>query len=43
MRSVQIPTRNGALNLGTWQDIYFREHRNHGGTRRLVLTAMGTS
>ena len=39
--SVQIPVTNGKLNLGTWQGIYLCEHRNHGGSRRLVLTAYG--
>lgn len=39
--SVQIPITNGRLNLGTWQGIYLCEHRNNGGSRRLVLTAYG--
>ncbi|MEM9671590.1 MAG: secondary thiamine-phosphate synthase enzyme YjbQ [Cyclobacteriaceae bacterium] len=39
--SVQIPITNGRLNLGTWQGIYLCEHRDHGGSRRLVLTAWG--
>jgi len=39
--SVMIPVTNGKLNLGTWQGIYLCEHRNHGGARRLVLTAFG--
>ncbi|WBL21569.1 MULTISPECIES: secondary thiamine-phosphate synthase enzyme YjbQ [unclassified Zunongwangia] len=39
--SVQIPVTNGKLNLGTWQGIYLCEHRNHGGSRKLVLTLMG--
>lgn len=39
--SVQIPITKGKLNLGTWQGIYLCEHRNHGGARRLVLTAFG--
>ncbi len=39
--SVQIPITNGRLNLGTWQGIYLCEHRNYGGSRRLVLTAYG--
>lgn len=38
---LNIPITNGKLNLGTWQGIYFCEFRNHGGTRHLVLTAMG--
>lgn len=39
--SVQIPITNGRLNLGTWQGIYLCEHRNHGGSRKLVLSAWG--
>ncbi|CCH53708.1 protein of unknown function UPF0047 [Fibrisoma limi BUZ 3] len=39
--SVLIPVTNGRLNLGTWQGIYLCEHRNHGGSRTLVLTAWG--
>ncbi|WP_420384680.1 secondary thiamine-phosphate synthase enzyme YjbQ [Roseivirga sp.] len=39
--SVTVPITNGRLNLGTWQGIYLCEHRNHGGSRRLVLTAQG--
>ncbi len=41
--SLQIPITNGRLNLGTWQGIYLCEHRNHGGSRKLVLTAFGES
>ncbi|WP_299259466.1 secondary thiamine-phosphate synthase enzyme YjbQ [uncultured Aquimarina sp.] len=40
--SVQIPITNGELNLGTWQGIYLCEHRNDGGSRKLVLTAFGS-
>lgn len=39
--SVQIPISNGKLNMGTWQGIYLCEHRNNGGSRKLVLTAYG--
>lgn len=39
--SVTIPVRDGRLCLGTWQGIYLCEHRNHGGTRRLMLTLQG--
>lgn len=39
--SVTIPVTNGRLNLGTWQGVYLCEHRNHGGSRKLVLTAFG--
>lgn len=40
--SIQIPITNGRLNLGTWQGIYLCEHRNYGGSRKLVLTAFGS-
>ncbi|MCK5135085.1 MAG: secondary thiamine-phosphate synthase enzyme YjbQ [Bacteroidales bacterium] len=36
--SVTVPITNGRLNLGTWQGIYLCEFRNHGGSRRLVIT-----
>ena len=39
--NLQIPITNGKLNLGTWQGIYLCEHRNHGGPRKVVLTASG--
>ena len=39
--SLQIPITNARLNLGTWQGIYLCEHRNHGGSRKLVLTIYG--
>ena len=39
--SVAIPIRNGKLALGTWQGIYLCEHRNHGNSRKLVVTAWG--
>jgi len=39
--SVQIPITNGRLNLGTWQGIYLGEHRNYGGSRKLVITLFG--
>jgi secondary thiamine-phosphate synthase enzyme len=41
--SVTIPVTNGRLNLGTWQGIYLCEHRNRGGSRKLMLTAMGNA
>ncbi len=41
--SVQIPITNGKPNLGTWQGIYLCEHRDYGGSRKLVLTAYGTA
>jgi secondary thiamine-phosphate synthase enzyme len=39
--SISIPITDGRLNLGTWQGIYFCEHRNYGGARELVLTLIG--
>ena len=39
--SVQVPISNGRLNMGIWQGIYLCEHRNHGGSRRLVVTILG--
>lgn len=39
--SVQIPVGEGRLLLGNWQGIYLCEHRNHGGSRRAVLTLTG--
>ena len=38
--SVSIPITNGRPNLGTWQGIYLCEHRNHGGSRKLVVTVL---
>ena len=39
--SVMIPISDGRLNLGTWQGVYLCEHRNRGGSRRLVVTLFG--
>ncbi|MCA0153257.1 secondary thiamine-phosphate synthase enzyme YjbQ [Winogradskyella vincentii] len=39
--SVQIPISKGNLCFGTWQGIYLGEHRNRGGSRRLVVTIIG--
>ena len=39
--SLDIPIAGGRPRLGTWQGIYLCEHRNHGGSRRLVLTIQG--
>ncbi len=39
--SLTIPITNGMLNLGTWQGIYLCEHRNHGGSRKIVVTIFG--
>lgn len=39
--SVTVPISNGRLHLGTWQGIYLCEHRDRGGSRRLVVTLSG--
>ena len=39
--NLSIPITNGALNLGTWQGIYLCEHRNRGGSRKIILTISG--
>jgi len=39
--SLTIPITDGDLNLGTWQGIYLCEHRNNGGSRKLVFTIFG--
>ena len=39
--SLTIPVGGGRLLLGTWQGIYVCEHRNRGGSRKLVLTLHG--
>lgn len=39
--SLNIPVSNGQPRLGVWQGIYLCEHRNHGGSRRIVVTVQG--
>ncbi|KAG2226442.1 hypothetical protein INT45_000610 [Circinella minor] len=39
--SLNIPITNGELNTGTWQGIYLCEHRNYGGSRKVVVTLQG--
>jgi secondary thiamine-phosphate synthase enzyme len=39
--SLMLPIQNGQLALGTWQGIYLGEHRNHGGSRRVLATLQG--
>lgn len=41
--SVTIPISNGKLNVGIWQGIYLGEHRDYGGSRKLVTTIIGSS
>ena len=35
---LSLPVTQGKLGLGIWQGIYLCEHRDHGGSRRLLLT-----
>lgn len=39
--SLTLPVTNGRFNLGTWQGIYLCEHRDRGGSRKLVITVTG--
>jgi secondary thiamine-phosphate synthase enzyme len=39
--SLSIPITDGRLRLGTWQGITLCEHRDDGGSRRLVATIFG--
>ncbi|WP_416307678.1 secondary thiamine-phosphate synthase enzyme YjbQ [Neptunicella sp. SCSIO 80796] len=41
--NLTVPIRQGQLALGTWQGIYLCEHRNNGGTRKLIVTLNGVS
>jgi secondary thiamine-phosphate synthase enzyme len=41
--SLTIPISAGQLALGTWQGIYLCEHRDHGGSRSVIVTAFGES
>lgn len=39
--SITLPITNGEFNIGIWQGIYLCEHRDHGGSRTLVVTING--
>lgn len=39
--SLNIPITSGRLNMGIWQGVYLCEHRNYGGSRRIVVTING--
>ena len=39
--ALSLPVRDGRLALGTWQGVYLCEHRNSGGSRRLLVTIWG--
>lgn len=36
-----VGVRQGQLALGTWQGIWLGEHRDHGGSRRILATLNG--
>jgi secondary thiamine-phosphate synthase enzyme len=38
--SVQLPVRDGRLDLGTWQGVYLYEHRTAGHSRRVSVTVL---
>ena len=38
---ISIPVNSGNPSLGTWQDIYLFEHRNHSHTRLIHLHLIG--
>jgi len=39
--SLSLPVAGGSLRLGTWQGIFLCEHRDRGGSRRVVATLNG--
>jgi secondary thiamine-phosphate synthase enzyme len=39
--SLSLPVADGQLALGTWQGVYLCEHRDRGGSRRLLATLWG--
>ena len=39
--SLTIPITHNKCNLGIWQGIYLCEHRDHGGSREIVMTVTG--
>ncbi|XP_064614178.1 UPF0047 protein YjbQ-like isoform X2 [Liolophura sinensis] len=39
--SVTIPITDGKANLGTWQGLWLCEHRDRGGSRKIVVTIQG--
>lgn len=39
--SLTVPVKNGKFNFGTWQGIYLCEHRDSGGSRKIVVTVFG--
>ena len=41
--ALNLPIREGRLLLGNWQGLYLGEHREHAGSRKLVVTIQGSS
>ena len=41
--SVNFPIKDGVPLLGVWQGIYLCEHRNSGGSRKIIITCYGES
>ncbi|HWP91720.1 MAG TPA: secondary thiamine-phosphate synthase enzyme YjbQ [Thermodesulfobacteriota bacterium] len=39
--SITVPVFRGRFKMGTWQGIYLCEHRNYGGSRKLIVTIHG--
>lgn len=39
--SLNLPIRDGRPALGVWQGIWLCEHRNQGGSRRILVTVQG--
>lgn len=39
--SLTIPISDGQLALGIWQGVYLCEHRNHAGSRTIIVTLHG--
>jgi len=39
--SLDVPIKEGQLNMGIWQGIYLCEHRNHASRRQVVITIHG--
>lgn len=37
-----LPISDGQLALGTWQGLYLGEHRNHAGSRSVLVTLQGS-
>lgn len=39
--SVTLPVAEGRLAMGTWQGLYLGEHRDNGGSRKILATLQG--